>query len=426
MSLTNPVNIDRSTPAGNVLAGSSKTSGMIGHGVAVAGKIALKELKTFYSLADAEAAGIEKNGVNHLGWYHVKEFYRKAGKGTKLYFMLASAAHTTGTLNVKMVDLMTDATSEYAKKMLTEAEGSIYQLIFFMAPATGYVEAILNAMDSDSYNSIAAAQTLYTWADERNLACNMIIEGRNFSGTSGTAIDLRAIVGVKAHKATLVVGQDYTFASALAEALHKKHAAVGAFGGSVAYAAISQNAGEHEDAGLQVNDTENFVVPGLSNNTRVKDRFDDLNTLDTKGYVFPWTVDATIGVRWNGDHTCTPIELDSDQNMSEYNISLGRVNDEIRRRLRARLLPKIKTRQRIDPATGKLDPKTIESFNALGDVVFEDMASVKQGHISGGKTNVDPDSNLSVAPRILKVDYSWVPIGQIDEVKGTIKIKTKL
>jgi hypothetical protein len=425
MSLTNPVQIERTTPSGNVLAGSSKTSALIGHGVAAAG-IALKELKTYFSLVDAEADGITEGSANNLAWYHIKEFYRMAGKGTKLYFMLVAATNVAGALDVDLGDMMTDANSEFAKKILTEGEGTIYQIGFFMAPAVGYVEAVLNAMDSHSYNAIALAQTLYAWADERNLACNIVVEGRNFSGTSGTAVDLRAIVGVKAHKVTLVVGQDYTYASALAEALHKKHAAVGTYLGSVSYAAISQNVGEYEDTGLAINDTVNFVTPGLSNNTKTKDRFDDLNSLDTKGYVFALTLPGVNGTRWSGDHTCTPIELDSDGNLSEYNISLGRVNDEIRRRLRARLLPKIKTRQRIDPATGKLDPKTVETFNSLGDEVFEDMASPKQGHISGGRTIVDPDSNLLVAPRILGVDYAWVPIGQIDEVKGSLKIKTSI
>lgn len=426
MSLTNPVSIARTTPSGNVLAGSSKTSGMIGNGVAVLGKIALKELKTFYSLTDAEAAGLVKDGVNHLAWYHVKEFYRKAGKGTKLYFMLVSNGVTAGALDVNIGHMMDDANSEYAKKMLTDADGEIYQLGFFMAPAATYVEAVLNAMDTNSYNAIAKAQTLYDWADARNLACNILVEGRSFSGTSGTAVNLRAIVGVKAHKATLVVGQDYDFAEGLADANHKKHAAVGTALGCVSVASISQNIGEYEDTALAVNDTVNWVTPGFSNHTKVRDRFADLDTLDTKGYVFGLTLQGVSGTRWNGDHTCTPIEVDGEGNMSEYNISLGRVNDEIRRRLRARLLPKIKTRQRIDPTTGKLDPKTVETFNALGDEVFEDMASPKQNHISGGKTIVDPDSNLLVAPRILTVDYAWVPVGQIDEINGSLKIKTSI
>jgi hypothetical protein len=425
MSLTKPVDIKRGTPNGNVLAGSSKTSGMIGHGVAVAGKIALKELKTFFSVADAEAAGILEGGVNNLAWYHISEFYRKSGKGTKLYFMLVNNAHASGVLTVKMLDFITDANSEYGKKMLMEAGGSIYNLGFFMAPPAGYLVTALNGMDSDSYNSIAAVQALYDWADARNLPCNIVLEGREFSGTSGTAVDLRAIVNTKAHKCTLVVGQDWTFAEALTQAEHKKHAAIGTFLGCMSLAEISQNVGEYEDPDLAVSDTVNFVVPGLSNHTKVSDRFDDLDTLDTKGYVFALTIPGINGTRWNGDHTCTPIEVDNDNNLSESSISLGRVNDEVRRRLRARLLPKIKTRQRIDPATGKLDTKTVAAFNALGDVVFQDMD--REGHInSGGSTAVDPNSNLLVAPRILKVNFKYVPLGQIDAVNGVVNIKTQL
>jgi hypothetical protein len=423
MSLTNPVQIDRSAPTGNVLAGSTKPSAIIGHGVAVSGKIALKEVKTVFSLADVEALGITEGSSNNLFWYHMKEFYRKAGKGVKCKLMLVDDSVTSGAMTVKMKDMIDDTNSEYAKAILVDEPGQVYQLGFCLIPSAGYTGTGLNAMDSDSYNSISAAQALYDWANDRNIPCNIVIDGYNFTGTSSTAYDLHTIAAM-AHKVSLCVAQDWDYADALTVTEHKKHSAVGTLLGSISYAAISQNIGEYEDPNLSLTQGLNWVTPGLSNHTKVRDRFDDLDTLDTKGYIFALTLPGVNGTRWSGDWTATAIQVDSDNNMSEFSISLGRTEDEIRRRLRAALIVKIKTRQRIDPATGKLDPKTVETFNGLGDVVFEDM--VTEGHISGGRTIVDPNSNLSVAPRILNVNYAFVPIGQIDEIKGSLKVKTQL
>lgn len=427
MSLEGAI-ISAGNPGANVRAADRRISGLIGHGVAVSGKIALGDVKTVYSLKQAENdLGLDKaydtaNAVQV--WYNIKEFYRKAPTGTKLYVMLVNNVNVAGVMTVKMEDIVTDATAIYAKKMLQQAQGEIYQLGVMFNPSAGYTQVNLNGLDADVYNSISDAQTLYNWADERFMPCNFVLEGYGFNGTVAAAADMKSLAGgVKAARVTVCVGQDYDHAHTL-NVLNQKHAAVGTALGSIAYARVSQNIGDCEDSDLVVSSTTDFITPGISDHTRCVDKGDDLNTLDTKGYLFAYNMIGLSGARWNGDPVCAPAEVDAEGILSVASISDGRTLDEIRRRLRARMLPKVRTTQRIDPATGKLAVSTVQAFNALGDQVFSELTNA--GEISGGETQTDPNSNLSLQPRILTIGFSYVKIGQIDKIQGKVNIKTSL
>lgn len=424
MSLEGAV-ISAGNPSGNVRPADRRVSALIGHGVAVVDKIALGEVKSIFSLKQAEvdlgltAAYDTANKV--AVWYNIKEFYRKAPKGTKLYLMLVDGTHAAGDLNVPFADIFEDVDEVYAKKLILEGAGEIYQLGGMMNPPTGYVGANLNGLDADVYAAIAQAQALFEWADERFMPLNIVLEGYGLNGTAAGAGELNELT---ANRVAVCVGQDYDYAATL-DAIGQKHAAVGTALGSIAYAKVSQNIGDCEDTSLVISDARgNFATPGLSDHTKCKDRGDDLDTLDTKGYLFAYNMIGLNGARWNGDPVCAPAEEDAEGILSVASISDGRTLDEIRRRLRATMLPKVRTNQKLDPTTGKLSPGAVQYFNKLGDRVFEDMAA--QNEISGGETQVNPDSNLSVQPRILEVGFSYVKIGQIDKIEGKVNIKTSL
>ncbi|HQJ89763.1 MAG TPA: hypothetical protein PLB70_04030, partial [Paludibacteraceae bacterium] len=80
--------------------------------------------------------------------------------------------------------------------------------------------------------------------------------------------------------------------------------------------------------------------------------------------------------------------------------------------------------QPVDKTTGLLPQAIVSYFEAVGDGVFQKM--VQDGIISEGRTTVDASSNLLIAPRELKVSFVIVPTGQIDEIVGTINLKTNI
>ena len=195
--------------------------------------------------------------------------------------------------------------------------------------------------------------------------------------------------------------------------------------GCLAAKAINENIGEVADGNIADVTNNKWLVAGLSNHQTIAGWDSQLEALDTKGYIFAISYTGIAGYYWNGDHTCTPIKRDADGRFNEYTISYGRTHDEVVRNLRICLLPSVKSTQPVDPNTGKLPQALVIYYERKADdEVFGVMAA--EGKITAGKTTVDPNSDLLISPRELKVSFVLVPTGQIDEIKGTINLKTSI
>ena len=279
------------------------------------------------------------------------------------------------------------------------------------------------------FGSIQLGQQLYDWAFLTVRPCQIVLEGRDFNAVNAaSALDLRNITisgqVLEAFKVSVCIAQDWKFADGL-DAVRKKMADLGTMLGCLATKAINENIGEV--AGGNIADVTNnkWLVAGLSNHQTIAGWDSQLEALDTKGYIFAISYTGIAGYYWNGDHTCTPMKRDADGYFNEYTISYGRTHDEAVRNLRVCLLPSVKSTQPVDPNTGKLPQALVTYFERKADdEVFGVMAA--EGKITAGKTTVDPNSDLLIAPRELKVSFVIVPTGQIDEIKGTINLKTSI
>ena len=423
------VNIQRGALGANVSGNNDAISGLLATGIAVEANvaagisgIALKQTVKLTSLADAAAYGITEayDSTNHLSVYrHVSEFYRKAGEGTPLYLMLYS-----GNMEAAFAD-------DVAKQFIIDAEGSIRQLAISNTPTAAMVEEMtyLNSLPADVFASIQLGQQLYEWAFSTFRPCQIIVEGRDFNAVNAaSALDLRAISisgqTLSAYKVSLCIGQDWKAADEL-DAIRKKRADVGTMLGCIAAKAVNENIAEVEGGSLVDAVNNIWLVAGLSNHQTIAGWDSQLESLDTKGYIFPITYTGISGYFWNNDHTCTPIVQDKDGYFNEYTISYGRTHDKVVRLLRVCLLPKVKSTQPVDPKTGLLPKSLVTYFEKLADGdVFDKMAAA--GEITDGKTTVDENSNLLIVPRELKVSFVCVPTGQIDEIKGFINLKTSI
>lgn len=402
---------------------AASISALIANGVAVAGKLVLGTHYTLYSVDDAAALGIDAtydttNSV--LVHHHIAEFYRMAGAGTELHLMVVAQAILPGTI-------LDDATNIYARKLVASAQGAIRQLAIAFNPAAGYEETVTDGFNSDIRASIVKAQAFYGWCDETERPLQILLEGRSYSGNETTAINLKQLeiavgVDLEADKVSIVIAQDYNHADTL-WALGKKYASVGLLLGTVARIRVNQSIGEVETLNLTDAVKGKYTVAGLSSHTKVVDVEASLTTLDTKGYIVAGLYTGLSGYRWNWGHVCAPEKEDAEGRLNESTIEYGRTLDDTRRRLRIALLPKVKTVQPVDPVTGKLPMAIVRAFEAIGDNVFADM--VAEGIISGGKTIVNPDSNLHTGDRALEVNFIVVPTGTIKEMAGSINLKIR-
>lgn len=324
----------------------------------------------------------------------------------------------------------TDALSgTYAKKLIAEAEGEIRQLAVAYSPNSTYTATIVNGMEEDVYTAIVKAQELYDWCWDRFSPCQIILEGRGFAATTSTAAaNLREMKDddgnvISCYKVSVCIGQDYNYAQTQ-DTVGQKYADVGTMLGSIASKSVNENIGEVATGNLMNVSKGNWTKAGLSNHKSIAEMDSELEGLDEKGYLFAISYAGLSGVYWNNDYTCTPVVKDKEGYFNEYTISYGRVHDKAVRELRVALLPKVKSTQPVDASTGKLPKAIVTYFEAIGDEVFNTMAS--KGEITAGKTTVDADSDLLITPRVMKVAFVIVPTGQIDEIKGTINLKTSI
>ncbi len=419
------INIQRGTIGASVDQGADAITGLLATGVAVAADeangisgIALGQTVKLTSLTDAEAYGINESydSTNSLSVYrHISEFYRMFPNGT-LYLMLYSG------------DMEAAFAEQYAKKLIIDANGEIRILGIANTPAAA-TEEYLNGFPEDVFGSIQLGQQLYDWAFSTFRPCQIILEGRDFNAANAaSALNLRNITisnqVLEAFKVSVCIAQDWKFADGL-DAIRKKMADLGTMLGSIAKKAVNENIGEVEGGNLVDTTNNKWLVAGLSNHQTIAGWDSQLEALDSKGYIFAISYTGIAGYYWNNDHTCTPIKKDKDGYFNEYTISYGRVHDKAVRDLRTCLLPKVKSTQPVDPDTGKLPQALVTYFERLADDdVFNAMAA--EGLITAGKTTVDPESDLLISPRELKVSFVLVPTGQIDEIKGTINLKTSI
>ncbi|MCK0199231.1 DUF2586 family protein [Ornithobacterium rhinotracheale] len=405
------VDIQKGKIGANRLSSNDAVSGLILSAVKPE-HVELDKPTTLFNLKDVLALGItpEFDKTNNCNVYrHCSEFFAMAGEGTPLHLLLVSNA-------TKMVDMV----DTKAKKLLAYARGEIRQLAVGVNP-TSAPDSMLNGLPADVYNSIAKAQALYNWAYENHMPCQIFLEGHHYSGTASSSANLREIEDLQADKVSVVIGQDWLHAEALTGEA-QKYADVGTALGTCSRAKVQENIGDNGQFNLTDATASRWIEPGLSSHQTNAEAYEDLQTLERKGYIFGVTYAGLAGVRWNNDHTCTPIIVDADNSMNEHSIAYGRVTDKAVRELRKAYLPIIKTTWQVDKSTGKLNKGTLVALEDVGDKVFEDM--ILRGEITYGRTYIDADSDLLVE-RVLKVSYKIVPKGVIGEIRGTINLKTR-
>lgn len=281
---------------------------------------------------------------------------------------------------------------------------------------------MLNGIPENVYNAIPKAQGLALWGYDNHMPFQVFLEGYNYGDAASSVVHLREIENVFATKVSVFIGQDYGYAKTRS-GHSQKFADVGTLLGVCAKARVNQNVGNNEEFNITDATKDAWLEPGLSSHTTNDEVFEDLQTLETKGFLFGLEYTGMAGVRINNDHTCTPIIVDSEHKVNEHTIAYGRVIDKAVRGLRVAYLPKVKTDWVVNKDTGKIPPGVVVALENIGDNVFEDM--VARGEITYGKTYVDKDSDLIISKE-LKVSYVLIPKGCIGEIKGTINLKTQV
>lgn len=394
--------------SGAVLAGTDGTSGLIVSGVAVSGKFALGDsLGPFYSLADAEAKGINEayDTTNETAaWKHIKDFYDEAGEGAELFVMVV--------VNTVSMANMVDVDNSYAKTLVEFSAGKIRTLAISRTPASDYTPTYVGQFDADIWAAVTEAKLLRTYLFNKGIPVNIIIEGRDFQGTASSAKDLSDPTTTDAQFVSVMIGQDFVYSNA--NDFAAKYAAVGHLLGRISAIQVQRNVGRVLDGPRLT-----IAVPALSNGEAlVSDvgviNFTDteLNALNNFRYIFFRKIMGKTGVFYNNDHCACP-------DARKYNrISRCRPIDKAVRITNALYTERLLDDVELDAETGRLNAAVIKDFQAsIEEEISNKMITTSTGvaEISGVNAIADPAQNVQTTNRIA-VKLNIVPKGMVDGI----------
>lgn len=302
---------------------------------------------------------------------------------------------------------MVDKDNNYLARLLREKAGEIVQVSVALNPKEDYTPVIETGLDKDSIDAIYKAQALSNTEWTKDRYTEIYIEGRSFSGTSEAALNLRTLLS-ECPDISVVIGADFEVSGR--GDLYKGYAAVEDFAAMVSKAAVSQNAGEQiNDFNMTHVDEKIFIVPGLSSGTRLGNYSDtDLDTLDSKGYIFfapvfgLGRVSSTSGIFINDTHTCDKIT--SDYAYTENNRTIKKAI----KLAKTALTPKVKGRLYVDENTGFMAVETVKDLETTTKVSLDPM--VAAGDISGGvDAYINPEQNV-LASSEFEVYLTFIPV----------------
>jgi hypothetical protein len=362
--------------------------------VAGAGNMQNGVVYPMVSIKDAEAIGITQaydTANTVLVWTRINRFFLRNPNAT-LYVLFAP--QSAGLKD------MVDVTQNYAATLLRSQNGAIKYCWIARNPAPGYEPVLAGGLEQDVLDAITNAQALYASEFAKYRYASFLIEGRNFNGTAAAATSLREMT---APNVSVTIAADPAISKS--NAAFNGYAAVEDVAAIISLAAVSQDAGELTPAfNLQNKGLGLFATAGLSSNLPMSSYADaDLDALNDKGYIFPDVTAGVDGYYISDSHTCSPI-ANNDYAYIENNrtiekaIFLGRTA----------ILPKVKSRLKVDPSTGKLLPQVCTAIETTGNAAIQPM--VTDGDLSGGvDTYVDPSQNL-LATSNLTVAMSFIPV----------------
>ena len=369
---------------------------IIASGYAVPGTFALGDTMELNSLDDAEALGLsastDANAADDtaaLIWYHVSEFFRLNPDG-KLWLHNGNAVAPASIFA---------ANGPADQVMAASANGVRYMGVVFgfdpdasVTVTGGFANYVATTRDAAQVWRTARANA-HVFVD------TIVVEGAH---ASTTLVDLKQTDAPQVH---ITVACDHGYLADYPAAFLNT-AAVGTVLGSIGVRMLSESIGsvvlerypsaKRGSANYSLVDsrTNRWLKPGLSTGVL----FDNISQavrdeLTTKAYGYVGKYEGYPGVYYNADATCT---LTTD----DFNtIHANRVWDEAARRVRRALIPRMNSRVRIDPASGKIAPETIADWDVASRAQLN--ALLAESEVADYTFLLDPEQDVLAQGKVV-------------------------
>ncbi|MBS0198991.1 MAG: hypothetical protein JSR70_00915, partial [Proteobacteria bacterium] len=133
--------------------------------------------------------------------------------------------------------------------------------------------------------------------------------------------------------------------------------------------------------------------------------------LTAKGYGYAGYYEGYPGVYLNGDATCTLVTDDYDT------IHINRLWNEAARMVRRALVPRMNSRVKIDPTSGKIDPATIADWDAAAKRQLDGLLA--EGEIADFRFSLNPDQDVIATGKVV-TKLSITPQGIAKAIEAEI------
>lgn len=347
---------------GGVPASQDGIAGLILGGVAVAEGIQLATPTPIYSIAGAEALGIDESydTDNSTDAYkEIVDFYTQAGQGSELWLMILAPDTTYADI--------CDKTNDMAKKLLQDSNGRIRFWGVNVTRGESYTPTVSEGIDADVVSAITKAHELaHDMAMNAFIPTRCILPGCYYSGTPGDLKDLKTMTENRVQ--VTLHGREGS-----------SEGRVGLLLGKYAAASVQTNPGKVRDGHLGIDDA--YLTDGA---TKAEDIVATQDTIHDKGYIFPIKRFGRSGYFYNDDPTATA----STDDYSSF--ARGRVIDKVQRIAYDVYLDFVNDDYAVD-ASGNISPGELKRLQGdIDDRVNTQMA----GEISGFQSNVPPDQDV--------------------------------
>jgi hypothetical protein len=367
-----------------------KIPGFVLTGVTVAGanKVTVGSSYQIFSLQEAVNLGITAGGTNDFAYKQIAAFYQEAKKGAELWFMLV-----IGT--VTMED-QADVTKDYARKLLSDAQGKIR--ILGLLKKSGATEVITDGLDVDVHLSVVKAQALAQDFADRFYPVRVLISGNKFSGM---VADLKDYSTTNYNKVAIL----------LSNTDGSKEAAIGLTLGRLASTPTQRKLSRVKDGAI-----EPFAAY-FTNGATTATLDTAWDAIDTKNYTFMRSFANLSGFFFTGDKTLTMATDDFNS------LARGLVMDEAVLIAYTTLVQELSDEVPVTTA-GTIHPAIVKGWqNAVESQIKALM--VEDGKLSAVKCFIDENQNVLQTNNV-NVALQLLPVGYSDFITVNIGFTTTL
>lgn len=391
---------------GRRLPNADGVSMLVMNGVAVSGGAALATVYKLIKPKDATDLGLDAaydTANKVLVYHHISRTFLR-NPNIELYIFLCPQKVSTTHITPAVI---CDIAQAYVKKALDDAKSIYLAKIKFLAvafnPHNSYVATITAGMDVTGATAKANLKVLLASYEDNYSFINAVLEARSYSGVLADLVNVEAIsANLIAPRIRFVIAADPAISAA--DSLYSGYAAIGDELGMMSKGAISENYGQPIAKFNLTDATQSaFITAGLSGGQKLPTDNADLNSLESKGYIYAETVSGVDGIYFNDTRTC--VIASDDYAYCENN----RVIDKALLAIRTALTPLMtNARLQVDSTSGEL---TLSQKSLLESAAEKALAPLeKDGDISGGISCIIPSGINALAGEDITVEATFVPL----------------